>query len=113
GGTDLDVLEIDGASNNSVEDVRKLQEMLPFRPVRGRFKIVIVDEVHMLSQGAFNALLKTLEEPPPHVKFILATTEIHKVPITIQSRCQRYDFRLIPHALIADQVRRILALEGI
>src|SRR5262249_53390618 len=108
-GTDLDVLEIDGASNNSVEDVRKLQETLPFRPVRGRFKIVIVDEVHMLSQGAFNALLKTLEEPPAHVKFVLATTESHKVPVTIQSRCQRYDFRLIAQHVIADRVRRILS----
>ena len=74
---------------------------LPFRPARDRFKVVIVDEVHMLSTGAFNAFLKTLEEPPPHVKFIFATTEIHKVPITIRSRCQRYDFRLIPHAVVA------------
>jgi DNA polymerase-3 subunit gamma/tau len=91
-GSDLDVLEIDGASNNSVEDVRRLQESIPFRPARGRYKIVIVDEVHMLSSGAFNAFLKTLEEPPAHVKFIFATTESHKVPVTIRSRCQRYDF---------------------
>jgi DNA polymerase-3 subunit gamma/tau len=112
-GTDVDVLEIDGASNNSVEDVRKLQESLPYRPVRDRHKIVIVDEVHMLSTGAFNAFLKTLEEPPPHVKFIFATTEIHKVPITIRSRCQRHDFRLIPHAMVAARVRDILAREQI
>jgi DNA polymerase-3 subunit gamma/tau len=112
-GTDLDVLEIDGASNNGVDDVRRLQETLPFRPARDRFKIVIVDEVHMLSTGAFNAFLKTLEEPPAHVKFIFATTESHKVPITIRSRCQRYDFRLIPHAVVASRVREILALEHI
>jgi DNA polymerase-3 subunit gamma/tau len=112
-GTDMDVLEMDGASNNSVEDVRRLQETIPFRPTRGRFRIIIVDEVHMLSTGAFNAFLKTLEEPPPHIKFIFATTEIHKVPVTVRSRCQRYDFRLIPSALIVDQVRRILAQESI
>jgi DNA polymerase III subunit gamma/tau len=112
-GTDIDVLEIDGASNNGVDDVRRLQETLPFRPARDRFKIVIVDEVHMLSTGAFNAFLKTLEEPPAHVKFIFATTEIHKVPVTIRSRCQRYDFRLIPHAIVAARVRAILAAEQI
>jgi DNA polymerase-3 subunit gamma/tau len=112
-GTDMDVLEIDGASNNGVDDVRRLQETLPFRPARDRFKIVIVDEVHMLSSGAFNAFLKTLEEPPAHVKFVFATTEIHKVPVTIRSRCQRYDFRLIPHATVAARVRAILATEQI
>lgn len=112
-GTDIDVLEIDGASNNSVDDVRRLQETLPFRPARDRFKVVIVDEVHMLSPGAFNAFLKTLEEPPEHVKFVFATTEIHKVPITIRSRCQRYDFRLIPHAVISARLRQILAIEKI
>ncbi len=112
-GNDLDVLEIDGASNNSVDDVRRLQETLPFRPARDRFKVVIVDEVHMLSTGAFNAFLKTLEEPPAHVKFIFATTEVHKVPITIRSRCQRYDFRLIPHNVVAARVREILQREQI
>jgi DNA polymerase-3 subunit gamma/tau len=112
-GTNMDVLEIDGASNNGVDDVRRLQETLPFRPARDRFKIVIVDEVHMLSSGAFNAFLKTLEEPPAHVKFVFATTEIHKVPVTIRSRCQRYDFRLIPHAVVAARVRTILATEQI
>lgn len=112
-GTDLDVLEIDGASNNSVEDVRRLQEGLPFRPARDRFKVVIVDEVHMLSTGAFNAFLKTLEEPPPHVKFIFATTEVHKVPITIRSRCQRHDFRLIPQSVVAARVQEILTTEEV
>jgi DNA polymerase-3 subunit gamma/tau len=110
-GIDVDVQEIDGASNNSVEDVRRLQESLPYRPQRDRYKIVIVDEVHMLSAGAFNAFLKTLEEPPDHVKFIFATTESHKVPVTIRSRCQQYDFRLIPHRLIAERVRSILDAE--
>jgi len=112
-GIDVDVQEIDGASNNSVEDVRRLQESLPYRPQRDRYKIVIVDEVHMLSAGAFNAFLKTLEEPPDHVKFIFATTESHKVPVTIRSRCQQYDFRLIPHRLIAERVRSILDAEGL
>jgi len=112
-GIDVDVQEIDGASNNSVEDVRRLQESLPYRPQRDRYKIVIVDEVHMLSAGAFNAFLKTLEEPPDHVKFIFATTESHKVPVTIRSRCQQYDFRLIPHRLIAEQVREILNSEAL
>ncbi|MGB5681420.1 MAG: DNA polymerase III subunit gamma/tau [Polyangiales bacterium] len=112
-GIDVDVQEIDGASNNSVEDVRRLQESLPYRPQRDRYKIVIVDEVHMLSAGAFNAFLKTLEEPPDHVKFIFATTESHKVPVTIRSRCQQYDFRLIPHRLIAERVGWILDAEGL
>ena len=112
-GLDLDVLEMDGASNNSVEDVRRLQESIPYRPARDRFKIIIVDEVHMLSTGAFNAFLKTLEEPPPHVKFIFATTESHKVPVTIRSRCQRYDFRLIPQSVVAKRVRQILEAEGV
>ncbi len=112
-GIDVDVQEIDGASNNSVEDVRRLQESLPYRPQRDRYKIVIVDEVHMLSTGAFNAFLKTLEEPPDHVKFIFATTEGHKVPVTIRSRCQQYDFRLIPHRLIAERVRTILDAESL
>ncbi len=112
-GIDVDVQEIDGASNNSVEDVRRLQESLPYRPQRDRYKIVIVDEVHMLSAGAFNAFLKTLEEPPDHVKFIFATTESHKVPVTIRSRCQQYDFRLIPHRLIAERVGSILDTEGL
>ncbi len=112
-GNDLDVQEIDGASYNGVDEVRKLQEGLAFRPARDRFKIYIVDEVHMLSTAAWNAFLKTLEEPPPHVKFIFATTEVHKVPITILSRCQRYDFKLIGTQVIASRLRHVLAQEAI
>src|SRR5882672_11200782 len=112
-GVDVDVREIDGASYNGVDEVRKLQDSLPYRPARDRFKIFIVDEVHMLSQSAWNAFLKTLEEPPPHVKFIFATTEVHKVPVTILSRCQRYDFKLIPTQLIAKQLRHVLTQEKI
>jgi len=112
-GSDLDVLEIDGATYNGVDKVRELQESLPYRPSRDRFKIVIVDEVHMLSQGAWNAFLKTLEEPPPHVKFIFATTEVHKVPVTILSRCQRYDFKLIGVNEIAARLRHVLDVEGV
>jgi len=112
-GSDVDVQEIDGASYNGVDEVRRLQESLPYRPARDRFKIFIVDEVHMLSQNAWNAFLKTLEEPPPHVKFIFATTEVHKVPVTILSRCQRYDFRLIPTMLIAARLRYVLEQEKI
>jgi DNA polymerase-3 subunit gamma/tau len=111
-GTDLDVREIDGASHNGVEEVRKLQDSLPYRPSRDRFKIVIVDEVHMLTVSAWNAFLKTLEEPPPHVKFIFATTEAHKVPITILSRVQRFDFKMIPTRLIVERLRWVLTQEG-
>ena len=99
-GRSLDVIEIDGASNNGVENIRDLRESAAYAPTRGKFKIYLIDEVHMLSTGAFNALLKTLEEPPPHVKFIFATTEAHKVPATITSRCQRFDLRRIPAHLI-------------
>ena len=112
-GTDVDVREIDGASYTGVDDVRKLQDSLPYRPARDRFKIVIVDEVHMLSQNAWNAFLKTLEEPPPHVKFIFATTEVHKVPITILSRVQRFDFKLIPTQVIAGRLRYVLDQEKV
>ncbi|MFA5863477.1 MAG: DNA polymerase III subunit gamma/tau [Phycisphaerae bacterium] len=112
-GEDVDVIEIDGASNTSVEDVRQLRNNAIYRPARGRFKIYIIDEVHMISTSAFNALLKTLEEPPEHVKFIFATTEPNKVPITIQSRCQRFDFKPISKAKIAEQIRLILAEEKI
>ncbi|HWL85135.1 MAG TPA: DNA polymerase III subunit gamma/tau, partial [Polyangiaceae bacterium] len=112
-GNDIDVQEIDGASYNGVDEVRRLQEGLAFRPARDRFKIYIVDEVHMLSNAAWNAFLKTLEEPPPHVKFIFATTEVHKVPVTILSRCQRYDFKLISTQLIAKRLEEVLALEHI
>ncbi len=99
-GRSLDVIEIDGASNNGVENIRDLRDSAAYAPARGKFKIYLIDEVHMLSTGAFNALLKTLEEPPPHVKFIFATTEAQKVPATITSRCQRFDLRRIPAHLI-------------
>ncbi len=112
-GRDPDVQEIDGASNNGVDDVRRLQETLPYRPLRDRYKVVIIDECHMVSTNGWNALLKTLEEPPPHVKFIFATTEVHKVIPTILSRVQRYDFRLLPTRLIRDRVAHILTKEGI
>lgn len=103
----LDLIEIDGASNNSVENVRELRDKINFSPGQGRYKIYIIDEVHMLSLGAFNALLKTLEEPPPHAIFILATTENYKIPATITSRCQRFEFRRIP---VADTVARLRTL---
>lgn len=112
-GRDPDVQEIDGASNNGVDDVRRLQETLPYRPLRDRYKVVIIDECHMVSTNGWNALLKTLEEPPPHVKFIFATTEVHKVIPTILSRVQRYDFRLLPTKQIRDRVGYILTQEGI
>jgi len=112
-GEDIDVIEIDGASNTGVDDVRKLRENAVYRPARSRYKIYIIDEVHMLSNSAFNALLKILEEPPSHVKFIFATTEPNKVIATIQSRCQRFDFRNIPPQLIGGQLRKILDEEGI
>ncbi len=101
----LDLIEIDAASNTSVEDVRDLRDKINFSPSQGRFKVYIIDEVHMLSTAAFNALLKTLEEPPAHAIFILATTEIHKIPATVLSRCQRYEFRRVPVGLIAGLLR--------
>ncbi len=112
-GRSLDVLEIDGASNNGVEQVRDLRESVRFAPARGQFKIYYIDEVHMLSNAAFNALLKTLEEPPPHVKFIFATTEANKILPTILSRCQRFDLRPIPTETIAAHLLHIAAEEGI
>ena len=112
-GHSLDVQEIDGASNNSVDQVRELRESARYNPARDRFKIWIIDEVHMLSTGAFNALLKTLEEPPPRVKFIFATTEYHKIPETILSRCQQYDFRMIPAKELQAHLRTIAGREGI
>jgi DNA polymerase-3 subunit gamma/tau len=112
-GVDMDVQEIDAASYNGVDEVRRLQEGMGFRPARDRTKIYIVDEVHMLSNAAWNAFLKTLEEPPPHVKFIFATTEVHKVPVTILSRCQRYDFKLIPTQVVHERLADVLGKEGI
>lgn len=112
-GTSVDVFEIDGASNTSVDDIRELRENVKYLPSRCRYKIFIIDEVHMLSTNAFNALLKTLEEPPPHVKFIFATTEPHKLPITILSRCQRFDFKRIPLPKIVDRLRFIVDQEQV
>ncbi len=112
-GSSVDVFEIDGASNNGVENVRDLREGIRFVPGEARFKVYIIDEVHMLSTPAFNALLKTLEEPPPHAVFILATTEVHKIPLTILSRCQRFDFKRIPFKEIQGHLEKILTAEGI
>jgi len=110
-GEDTDVIEIDGASNNRVEEARELIANAAYRPMRGRDKVYIIDEVHMLSTQAFNALLKTMEEPPEHVKFILCTTEPHKVPATIQSRCQRFDFKNIATADIARHLETVVKKE--
>lgn len=109
----MDVLEIDGASNTGVDDIRELRENIRYLPSRSRYKIFIIDEVHMLSINAFNALLKTLEEPPEHAKFIFATTEPHKIPITILSRCQRFDFKKIALTPLQDRLRYIVDQEGI
>ena len=112
-GASLDVLEIDGASNNSVNDVRQIKDEVLFPPQAGRRKVYIIDEVHMLSGSAFNALLKTIEEPPPYIVFIFATTELHKVPATIKSRCQQFNFRLIPVETIQETLKKICAENGI
>lgn len=106
-GSSIDVIEIDGASNTSVDDVREIRENVKFTPFRGQFRVYIIDEVHMLSNSAFNALLKTLEEPPAHVVFVFATTEIHKIPATILSRCQHYNFRRIARAEIIERLRHV------
>jgi DNA polymerase-3 subunit gamma/tau len=112
-GNSVDVQEIDGASNNGVDEIRELRDNVKYLPSRSRYKIFIIDEVHMLSTSAFNALLKTLEEPPAHVKFIFATTEPHKVPITILSRCQRFDFKRIPLPKVVARLRYIVDQEGV
>jgi DNA polymerase-3 subunit gamma/tau len=112
-GDDVDVLEIDGASNRGIDEIRQLRQNVAVRPSRVRFKIYIIDEVHMLTKEAFNALLKTLEEPPEHVKFIFATTEPQKIPITILSRCQRFDFAGISSAAIQQRLAQIAAAEGV
>ena len=111
-GTLMNVVEIDAASNNGVDNVRQIREEVTYAPTEGRYRVYIIDEVHMLSKGAFNALLKTLEEPPSYVIFILATTEAHTIPVTILSRCQRYDFRRIHAQTIADRLQELMALEG-
>ena len=110
--TSMNVIEIDAASNNGVDNIREIREEVEYSPTEGRYKVYIIDEVHMLSIGAFNALLKTLEEPPEYVIFILATTEAHKIPITILSRCQRYDFRRITIDTIADRLQELVDKEG-
>ena len=112
-GNSLDVLEIDGASNNGVENVREIRENVKFMPSRGKVKVYIIDEVHMLTGAAFNALLKTLEEPPQHVTFVLATTEVQKIPATILSRCQRFDFKRVPLIQIQEHLARLMSMEGI
>ena len=112
-GTSMNVIEIDAASNNGVDNIREIREEVAYRPTEGRFKVYIIDEVHMLSTGAFNALLKTLEEPPSYVIFILATTEVNKIPITILSRCQRYDFHRISLETIAGRLQELMDAEGV
>lgn len=112
-GTGMNVIEMDAASNNGVDDVRDIVEDISYSPAEGKYKVYIIDEVHMLSTAAFNALLKTLEEPPSYVIFILATTEVHKIPITILSRCQRYDFKRISIETIADRLRELMEKEGV
>ncbi len=111
-GTSMNVIEIDAASNNGVDNIREIRDEVEYSPTEGKYKVYIIDEVHMLSIGAFNALLKTLEEPPSYVIFILATTESHKIPITILSRCQKYDFRRITIDTIADRLRELMDEEG-
>ena len=112
-GTSMNVIEIDAASNNGVDNIREIREEVADRPTEGKYKVYIIDEVHMLSIGAFNALLKTLEEPPEYVIFILATTEAHKIPVTILSRCQRYDFKRISIDTISDRLQELIEKEGL
>jgi DNA polymerase-3 subunit gamma/tau len=112
-GTSMDVIEIDGASNRGIDEIRELKENVRYTPAKSRYKIYIIDEVHMLTKEAFNALLKTLEEPPPHIIFIFATTEPHKIPATILSRCQRYDFKRIPFREVIGSLKRIVEEEKI
>src|SRR5699024_1246164 len=109
----MNVIEIDAASNNGVDNIREIREEVAYRPTEGNYKVYIIDEVHMLSTGAFNALLKTLEEPPSYVIFILATTEAHKIPITILSRCQRYDFKRITIDTIAGRLFDLIRRENL
>lgn len=112
-GRSLDIIEIDAASNRRIDDVREIREHIPYGPAENAYKIVIIDEVHMLTTEAFNALLKTLEEPPSHVVFVLATTEVHKLPDTITSRCQRYDFRPIPAPILEKRLEKLAAAEDV
>ena len=112
-GTSIDLQEVDGASNRGIQEIRELKEKIRFMPTTSRFKIILIDEVHMLTTEAFNALLKTLEEPPDHVYFMFATTELHKVPVTILSRCQRYELKRLSHRELAAHFNRLAAMEGV
>ena len=112
-GASMNVIEIDAASNNGVDNIREIRDEVQYPPTEGRYKVYIIDEVHMLSIGAFNALLKTLEEPPSYVIFILATTEAHKIPVTILSRCQRYDFKRISIDVIGERIRELADKEQV
>ena len=112
-GTNSDVIEIDGASNTSINNIKTIQEEIQYLPAAAKYKIYIIDEVHMLSKSAFNALLKTIEEPPEHVVFIFATTELNEVPATIKSRCQQFNLRLIPTSIIENNIKRILTDKNI
>ena len=112
-GRAMDLIELDAASNRGIDEIRDLRDKVGFRPSLGDFKVYLIDEVHMLTDAAFNALLKTLEEPPPHVIFILATTEAHKLPATIASRCQRFDFRRMPLAAAVEDLQRICEARGL
>lgn len=112
-GGNIDIIELDAASNNGVDQIREIVDNVAYPPVVGKYKVYIVDEVHMLSGAAFNALLKTLEEPPAHAVFVLATTEVHKLPATVLSRCMRFDFRLVPAAELKDHLKKIYAAEGV
>ncbi len=111
--SNIDILEIDAASNNGVNEIRELREKIKYSPINAKYKVYIIDEVHMLTDSAFNALLKTLEEPPKHAVFILATTEVYKLPATILSRCMRFDFRLVETALLEEHLKNIFNKEGI
>ena len=112
-GSSLNVVEIDAASNNGVENIREIRDEVQYPPTEGKYRVYIIDEVHMLSTGAFNALLKTLEEPPSYVIFILATTEVQKIPVTVMSRCQRYDFKRITVDTIVTHLQKLTEAEHI
>lgn len=112
-GGNIDIIELDAASNNGVDQIREIVDNVAYPPVAGKYKVYIVDEVHMLSGAAFNALLKTLEEPPAHAVFVLATTEVHKLPATVLSRCMRFDFRLVPASVLKEHLKKIYAAEGV
>src|SRR6185369_3706098 len=113
GGRFVDLLEVDAATNTKVDEMRQLLDTAQYAPTRGRFKVYVIDEVHMLSNSAFNAMLKTLEEPPEHVKFILATTDPQKIPVTVLSRCLQFNLKQMPQGAIVEHLSRLLAAEGV